>query len=154
MLQVSSQIARRNGLQRILNLLKKNIGFKLRVLAQNYPDTPGLSIKDLWQLDDRTIVFVANPTFGKVSISVLPFKLRGRIAAMILVWQYEERSGYEYWKGLSWGMVPLLLRGAFCACAWHFFYNSESLEVWVAIQGALMVIGNATMCIAAYRIYK
>ncbi|KAI3764929.1 hypothetical protein L2E82_14946 [Cichorium intybus] len=45
--------------------------------------------------------------------------------------------------------VPLLLRGAFCACAWHFFYNSESLEVWVAIQGALMVIGNATMCIAA-----
>ncbi|KAI3752090.1 hypothetical protein L2E82_23260 [Cichorium intybus] len=50
--------------------------------------------------------------------------------------------------------VPLLLRGAFCACAWHFFYNSESLEVLVAIQGALTVIGNATMCIAAYRIYK
>ncbi|KAI3764518.1 hypothetical protein L2E82_14529 [Cichorium intybus] len=43
--------------------------------------------------------------------------------------------------------VPLLLRGAFCACAWHFFYNSESLEVWVAIQGALMVIGNATICV-------
>ncbi|KAI3782745.1 hypothetical protein L2E82_12800 [Cichorium intybus] len=24
--------------------------------------------------------------------------------------------------------VPLLLGGAFCACAWHFFYNSELLE--------------------------
>ncbi|KAF7807819.1 ycf49-like protein [Senna tora] len=23
---------------------------------------------------------------------------------MALVWQYRERSGYESWKGLSWGM--------------------------------------------------
>ncbi|XP_062145748.1 uncharacterized protein LOC133853744 [Alnus glutinosa] len=75
------------------------------------------------------------------------------IAAMALVWQYGEQSGYESWKGLSWGMVPLL-GGAFCACTWHFFYNSESLEVLVALQAALTVIGNTTMCIAAFRIYK
>nr|XP_043607723.1 ycf49-like protein isoform X2 [Erigeron canadensis] len=75
------------------------------------------------------------------------------VAAMILVWQYGEKSGYQSWKGLSWGMVPLL-GGAFCACTWHFFYNSESLEILVAIQGALTVIGNTTMCIAAYKIYK
>jgi hypothetical protein len=24
---------------------------------------------------------------------------------MALVWQYGEQSGYESWKGLSWGMV-------------------------------------------------
>ncbi|KAL9167355.1 hypothetical protein ABFS82_05G091700 [Erythranthe guttata] len=72
--------------------------------------------------------------------------------AMGLVWQYGEKSGYESWKGLSWGMVPLL-GGALCACTWHFFYNSESLEVLVALQAALTLIGNATMCIAAYRIY-
>ncbi|KAL8539603.1 hypothetical protein ACS0TY_001276 [Phlomoides rotata] len=72
--------------------------------------------------------------------------------AMALVWQYGEKSGYESWKGLSWGMVPLL-GGALCACTWHFFYNSESLEVLVALQAALTVIGNTTMCIAAYRIY-
>ncbi|GFP86471.1 ycf49-like protein [Phtheirospermum japonicum] len=72
--------------------------------------------------------------------------------AMALVWQYGEKSGYESWKGLSWGMVPLL-GGALCACTWHFFYNSESLEVLVALQAALTVIGNVTMCIAAYRIY-
>ncbi|KAH1164210.1 hypothetical protein AAZX31_01G199300 [Glycine max] len=69
------------------------------------------------------------------------------IIAMALVWQYGEKSGYPAWKGLSWGMVPLL-GGAFCACTWHFFYNSDSLEA------ALTIIGNATMCIAAYRIYK
>ncbi|KAK4422750.1 Ycf49-like protein [Sesamum alatum] len=74
------------------------------------------------------------------------------VTAMALVWQYGEKSGYESWKGLSWGMVPLL-GGALCACTWHFFYNSESLEVLVALQAALTVIGNATMCIAAYRIY-
>ncbi|KAF8027443.1 hypothetical protein BT93_E0370 [Corymbia citriodora subsp. variegata] len=75
------------------------------------------------------------------------------ITAMALVWQYGEVSGYESWKGLSWGMVPLL-GGAFCACTWHFFYNSESLEVLVALQAALTVIGNATMCFAAFRIYR
>ncbi|XP_070047553.1 uncharacterized protein [Nicotiana tomentosiformis] len=75
------------------------------------------------------------------------------VTAMALVWQYGEKSGYESWKGLSWAMVPLL-GGALCACTWHFFYNSESLEVVVALQAALTVIGNATMCFAAFRIYK
>jgi len=49
---------------------------------------------------------------------------------MVLVWQYGEKSGNESWKGLSWGMVL------------------------VALQAALTVIGNATMCFAAFRIYK
>ncbi|CAN1174510.1 Ycf49-like protein [Linum perenne] len=75
------------------------------------------------------------------------------VTAMALVWQYGEKSGFETWKGLSWGMVPLL-GGALCACTWHFFYNAESLEVLVAIQAALTVIGNATMCFAAFRIFR
>jgi hypothetical protein len=34
------------------------------------------------------------------------------------------------------------------------FYWRQNPQVLVAIQGALTVIGNITMCIAAYRIFK
>ncbi|XP_028553367.1 uncharacterized protein LOC110093159 isoform X2 [Dendrobium catenatum] len=52
------------------------------------------------------------------------------ITAMALVWEYGEKSGFSAWKGLSWGMIL------------------------VAAQGALTVVGNMTMCIAAFRIFK
>ncbi|KAH9605959.1 hypothetical protein KSS87_008540 [Heliosperma pusillum] len=75
------------------------------------------------------------------------------IIAMALVWQYGQKPGNESWKGLTWGMVPLL-GGAMCACTWHFFYNAETLEVLVALQAALTFFGNVTLCIAAFRIYQ
>lgn len=74
------------------------------------------------------------------------------MVAMALVWQYGDKPGCQAWKGLSWGMVPLL-GGALCACTWHFFYNAESLEILVAVQAALTLVGNFTMLVAAFRIY-
>ncbi|CAM6084999.1 unnamed protein product [Calypogeia fissa] len=75
------------------------------------------------------------------------------LTAMVLVWKYGDTEGKSAWKGLTWGMVPLL-GGAMCACTWHFFYNAESLEVLVVLQAFLTVVGNCTLWAAAYRIWK
>lgn len=75
------------------------------------------------------------------------------IVAMALVWKFGDNPKNAAWKGLTWGMVPLL-GGAMCACTWHFFYNAESLEILVVLQAALTMVGNFTMWLAAYRIYR
>lgn len=76
------------------------------------------------------------------------------VVAMNLFWKLGGiPGGTPQWRGMSWGMTPLL-GGALCACTFHFFYNSPALEPLVALQAGLTVVGNATMWFAAWRVFE
>eukprot|EP00558_Chaetoceros_sp_UNC1202_P009219 CAMPEP_0197239442 /NCGR_PEP_ID=MMETSP1429-20130617/5912_1 /TAXON_ID=49237 /ORGANISM="Chaetoceros sp., Strain UNC1202" /LENGTH=236 /DNA_ID=CAMNT_0042698857 /DNA_START=17 /DNA_END=727 /DNA_ORIENTATION=+ len=58
----------------LIRALEKDTGFRLRVLCQNYPNTPGLAIRDFWslgkedQMDDKYIVLVVDQFGGKGNV--------------------------------------------------------------------------------------
>eukprot|EP00532_Pseudo-nitzschia_australis_P005412 CAMPEP_0168184786 /NCGR_PEP_ID=MMETSP0139_2-20121125/13441_1 /TAXON_ID=44445 /ORGANISM="Pseudo-nitzschia australis, Strain 10249 10 AB" /LENGTH=172 /DNA_ID=CAMNT_0008106463 /DNA_START=311 /DNA_END=829 /DNA_ORIENTATION=+ len=61
-------------LDKLMANLEKDTGFRLRVLCQNYPNTPGLAIRDYWSLgkedqkDDKYIVLVVDQFGGRGNI--------------------------------------------------------------------------------------
>lgn len=73
--------------------------------------------------------------------------------AIWLIWQYDKQHPNRGWRNLAWAMFPALV-SAMCAVTWHFFENADSLEWLVTVQAALTVIGNTTLAIAAYFIWK
>ncbi|MBE9175921.1 DUF2499 domain-containing protein [Synechocystis salina LEGE 06155] len=75
------------------------------------------------------------------------------IVAIALVVRYAEKTGYGHWRALAWGMVPALV-SAMCACTWHFFDNASQLNWLVTLQALTTVIGNITLCLAAWWIYR
>lgn len=67
----SGQAKRMDGM---LSNLEKDTGFRVRVLCQSYPQTPGLAIRDYWSLgkedqkDDKYIVLVVDQFGGKGNV--------------------------------------------------------------------------------------
>ena len=70
-------------------------------------------------------------------------------AAISFVWIYGEVTRDRHWWGLACAMLPALV-SAMCACTWHFFDNAESLEWLVTLQASMTVVGNCTLCMAAW----
>lgn len=75
------------------------------------------------------------------------------VAAIWLIWTYADVIQNPAWRSLSLGMLPALV-SAMCACTWHFFENSASLEWLVTVQAAMTVVGNFTLLIAAWWIWR
>jgi hypothetical protein len=75
------------------------------------------------------------------------------IAAIWLIWKYGEITHNIRWWALSFAMLPALV-SAMCACTWHFFENTPSLDWLVTLQASTTLIGNITLAIAAWWIWK
>ncbi|MEM8637968.1 MAG: DUF2499 domain-containing protein [Cyanobacteria bacterium P01_G01_bin.54] len=71
------------------------------------------------------------------------------IAAIWLIWRYGDVTGNRAWRWVSWAMLPALV-SAMCACTWHFFDNATDLAWLVTLQAAMTVVGNGTLCAAAW----
>lgn len=75
------------------------------------------------------------------------------VIAIWLIWSYSEASRNPAWRILALAMLPVLV-GAMCACTWHLFDNAPDLEWLVTLQATMTLVGNATLCIAAWWIWK
>ncbi|OLP16781.1 hypothetical protein BST81_18975 [Leptolyngbya sp. 'hensonii'] len=75
------------------------------------------------------------------------------IIAIWLIWTYGEISQNRTWRSLSIAMLPALV-SAMCACTWHFFDNTTSLEWLVTVQASTTVLGNCTLCAASWWIWQ
>ncbi|MFB2876711.1 DUF2499 domain-containing protein [Floridanema aerugineum] len=75
------------------------------------------------------------------------------IAAIWLIWTYGEVTKNRAWYALSLGMLPALV-SAMCACTWHYFDNPKSLEWLVTLQAAMTVLGNFTLLLAGWLIWR
>lgn len=67
----SGQVKR---MDQLLAALERDTGFRVRVLCQAYPNTPGLAIRDYWDLgkegqkDDKYVVLVADQFGGRGNV--------------------------------------------------------------------------------------
>lgn len=75
------------------------------------------------------------------------------LVAIWLIWLYGEISNNRYWHALCFGMLPALV-SAMCACTWHYFDNTPSLEWLVTLQATMTLVGNFTLWAAAWWIWR
>jgi hypothetical protein len=75
------------------------------------------------------------------------------ILAIGLIWRYGELTKDRSWYGLAFGMLPALI-GAMAVLVWHYFNNIPQLDFLGSIQAVMTLVGNTTLAIAAFKIYR
>ncbi|MCP9927487.1 TPM domain-containing protein [Cyanobium sp. CH-040] len=87
--------AQRTELEHHLSAVEAESGWKLRVLTQ-YERTPGLAVKDFWNLDERSLLLVADPRGG----NLLNFNVGDALFALMprTYWvELQTRFGNQYY---------------------------------------------------------
>ncbi|MEX1315824.1 MAG: TPM domain-containing protein [Synechococcaceae cyanobacterium] len=87
--------SQRAELEQELSDFEADSGWKLRVLTQ-YERTPGLAVKDFWQLDERSLLVVADPRGG----NLLNFNVGDALFALMprTYWvELQTRFGNQYY---------------------------------------------------------
>ncbi|MGA0197593.1 MAG: DUF2499 domain-containing protein [Prochlorotrichaceae cyanobacterium] len=75
------------------------------------------------------------------------------LLGILLIWRYATVIQNLAWRSLAWAMLPSL-GSAMCACTWHFFDNTPSLEWLVLLQASLTMVGNCTLMLAGWWIWR
>ncbi|KAL6181934.1 hypothetical protein ACLB2K_048582 [Fragaria x ananassa] len=83
----------------MVGLLGAGLTLTLTLTVMAPASAAGLPLLDSLQLSEPANA-LSLPTWAIHVSSVVEW-----ITAMVLVWQYGEKSGFESWKGLAWGMV-------------------------------------------------
>ena len=75
------------------------------------------------------------------------------IYAILVINKISTHKVYNLFFWLSLAMVPNLI-GAMCAMTWHIYDNQDVLYGLVTLQGIFTFIGNTTLALASFTIYK
>ena len=88
---------------------------------------------------DNTVLFAA---------SIFPYAI-----FLFYLYKISTYKKYNLFFWLSLAMVPNLI-GAMCAITWHIYDNQDSLYGLVTLQGIFTFIGNSTLALASFTIFK
>lgn len=75
------------------------------------------------------------------------------MVAMALVWRYASVTNEMAWKGFAFAMIPALMGGT-SVVIWHYFDNDLTLSWMGNFQGVMTLLGNVTLMMAAYGLYR
>ena len=75
------------------------------------------------------------------------------IVAIFVIKKISKYKKYNLFFWLSLAMVPNLI-GAMCASTWHIYDKQDALYGLVTLQGIFTFIGNATLALASFTIFK